>query len=456
MTSTTSRFTSPILLCCLLGLASMPGMAQQAEAGATEIPVEAADAVQPASTQRGKSKSNTAIPVEAPAEEVSLRLLPMTTEDLAKEADGWISEIKARTSEIVDLKIAIAEAAGDTARVEAMQSKVVALTESRRAVFKNFELVLGSWESKGGDPEAIAGHRKFVTALRADELKATDRGTLLTAGKEWLFAKDGGIRVAWQAMIFAVSLLLIWTLAKLISRLVHRAVMRYDKFSTLLDRFLVRAVFWVTMVVGILTVLSWLGVRMTPLLTLLGGASFVAAFAMQSTLSNFAAGLMIMIYRPFDVGNVVTVGGVTGKVQAMNLVSTTLLTGDNQVIVVPNSNVWGSIITNINVSDTRRVDLVFGIGYDDDEDAAAKILEEVVAAHPLVLAEPEPVIRLNELADSSVNFICRPWTKTADYWTVYWDITRQVKERFDAAGISIPFPQREVHVKSEPARAAGK
>ncbi|HSQ69931.1 MAG TPA: mechanosensitive ion channel family protein, partial [Steroidobacteraceae bacterium] len=236
----------------------------------------------------------------------------------------------------------------------------------------------------------------------------------------------------------------------------HRAVMRYDRFSTLLDRFLVRAVFWVTMLIGILTVLSWLGVRMTPLLTLLGGASFVAAFAMQSTLSNFAAGLMIMIYRPFDVGNVVTVGGVTGKVQAMNLVSTTLLTGDNQVIVVPNSNVWGSIITNINVSDTRRVDLVFGIGYDDDEDAAAKILAEVVAAHPLVLEEPEPVIRLNELADSSVNFICRPWTKTADYWTVYWDITRQVKERFDAAGISIPFPQREVHVRSEPARVAEK
>ena len=184
--------------------------------------------------------------------------------------------------------------------------------------------------------------------------------------------------------------------------------------------------------------------------------SFVAAFAMQSTLSNFAAGLMIMIYRPFDFGNVVTVGGVTGKVQAMNLVSTTLLTGDNQVIVVPNSNVWGSIITNINVSDTRRVDLVFGIGYDDDEEQAARILEQVVAAHPLVLKEPEPVIRLNELADSSVNFICRPWTKTADYWTVYWDITRQVKEHFDEAGISIPFPQREVHVRSEPALVAAK
>jgi small conductance mechanosensitive channel len=451
-----SRYLSPILISCLLGLTFTPASAQQVDSNATDALVETSESAPLAVERQGSGKSNTRIPVEAPADVVALRLLPMTTEELAKEADGWIAEIQARTTEIVEHKIAITEAAGDTARVEALQSELIALNESRRTVFKGFELVLASWEAKGGDAEAIASHRKFVSALRADELKATDRGTLLTSAKEWLFSKDGGIRVAWQALIFALSLLVIWTLAKLASRLVHRAVLRYDKFSTLLDRFLVRAVFWATMVIGILTVLSWLGVRMTPLLTLLGGASFVAAFAMQSTLSNFAAGLMIMIYRPFDVGNVVTVGGVTGKVQAMNLVSTTLLTGDNQVIVVPNSNVWGSIITNINVSDTRRVDLVFGIGYDDDEDQAARILEEVVAAHPLVLKEPEPVIKLNELADSSVNFICRPWTKTSDYWTVYWDITRQVKERFDQAGISIPFPQREVHVRSEPARVTEK
>ena len=451
-----SRHIAPILVCGLLGLVWASGNAQQAEGDTATVPAPTTQPAAPEGAARESGGPNTAIPVDAPADEVALRLLPMTSEELAKEADGWIKEIQARTSEIVDYKIAISEAAEDTARREALQSELVGLTEARRTVFKGFDLVLASWESKGGDAEAIARHRKFVTALRADELKATERATLVKTASEWLFSPDGGVRIAWQAMIFAVSLFLVWTLAKLVSRLVHRAVMRFDKFSTLLDRFLVRASFWATMVIGVLTVLSWLGVRMTPVLTLLGGASFVAAFAMQSTLSNFAAGLMIMIYRPFDVGNVVTVGGVTGKVQAMNMVSTTLLTGDNQVIVVPNSNVWGSIITNINVSDTRRVDLVFGIGYDDDEDAAARILEEVVAAHPLVLKEPEPVIKLNELADSSVNFICRPWTKTADYWTVYWDVTRQVKERFDQAGISIPFPQREVHVRSEPARVGEK
>ena len=127
--------------------------------------------------------------------------------------------------------------------------------------------------------------------------------------------------------------------------------------------------------------------------------------------------------------------GLTGKVETMNLVPTTLRTGDNQLIIVPNSNVWGSIITNANVSETRRVDLEFGIDYDDDAAAAKKILEEVVASHPLVLKEPAPIVRMSGLTEKSVRFICRPWAKTADYSTVEWDITQQVKERFTAAGI---------------------
>jgi len=120
-------------------------------------------------------------------------------------------------------------------------------------------------------------------------------------------------------------------------------------------------------------------------------------------------------------------------------------TPDNQMVIVPNNSVWGSSITNITGSDTRRVDLIFGISYDDDIDKAQHIMEELVSNHELVLKEPEPVIRVNELANSSVNFICRPWVKTGDYWTVYWDLTRAVKQRFDKEGISIPYPQQDVH-----------
>lgn len=425
----------------LLGGPLLAGAAETTDSPASAPEVSPSSALAATGTRTADAGDDTpqpAIPVDTPPGEITLRLLPMTADELAIEADAWIRSIQALTSRIVEIKIALASAAEDPARGEALKASLVDLDATRRAVFKGFDQVLASWEAKGGDPEAIARHRKFTSALRAEEIKATNTRTLFTTANEWLVSEDGGVRILWKLAAFVVALFVIWALARIVSRLVRRAVSRWDKFSTLLDRFLVRASFYATLVLGILTVLSWLGLRMTPILTLLGGLSFVAAFAMQSTLSNFAAGLLIMIYRPFDVGNVVTLAGVTGKVTTMNMVSTTLLTGDNQVIVVPNSNVWGSIITNVNVSETRRVDLVFSIGYDDDAAEAQRILEDVVAAHPLVLKDPAPVIRMNELADLTVRFICRPWVKTGDYSTVFWDITQQVKERFNAAGIFAP------------------
>jgi small conductance mechanosensitive channel len=205
-------------------------------------------------------------------------------------------------------------------------------------------------------------------------------------------------------------------------------------------------VYWLTIAFGLMVVLAALGVNITPLFALVGGASFIIAFALQETLGNLAAGLMIMINRPFDEGDYVLVAGLGGTVKHVSVVSTTVTTPDNQVIVIPNSKVWGDVITNVTASETRRIDLLFGIGYGDSIEQAQKVLEEVVAHHPLVLKDPAPVIRVNELADSSVNFIVRPWTKTGDYWTVYWDLQRAVKEAFDNNGISIPFPQTDMHL----------
>ena len=163
------------------------------------------------------------------------------------------------------------------------------------------------------------------------------------------------------------------------------------------------------------------GVNVGALLAVIGGASFIIGFALQDTLGNFASGVMLLIYRPFDVGDVVEVGGVNGKIDSVSLVSTTIRTFDNKVVLVPNRNVWGQVITNASASDTRRVDMIFGIGYEDDADKARSILERIVSRHELVLEDPEPVIQLHELADSSVNFICRPWVNTDDYWQVHWD-----------------------------------
>jgi small conductance mechanosensitive channel len=187
-------------------------------------------------------------------------------------------------------------------------------------------------------------------------------------------------------------------------------------------------------------------VDVAPLLAGVGVVGFVLGFALQDTLANFAAGFMILLNRPYDVGNVVTAAGVTGSVESMSLVSTTLKTPDNQRIIVPNGSIWGGVIQNVTSQETRRVDLIFGCGYEDDIGKAQAVLEDIVSSHELVLKDPAPVIRLHELADSSVNFIVRPWTKTSDYWAVYWDLTRTVKERFDSEGLSIPYPQQDVHM----------
>jgi small conductance mechanosensitive channel len=189
---------------------------------------------------------------------------------------------------------------------------------------------------------------------------------------------------------------------------------------------------------------------MTPLVAAIGAAGLVIGLALQGTLGNLASGLMIMVYRPFDVGDLVTTAGVTGKVEGMTLMTTSVKTADNQRIHVPNNKIWGDVITNVTANDTRRVDLTFGIGYDDDITKAKSILKRVVEKHEKVLADPAPVIRVHTLGDSSVNLIVRPWAKTTDYWDVYWDVIEEVKRTFDAEGVSIPFPQRDVHLIPAP------
>jgi small conductance mechanosensitive channel len=218
---------------------------------------------------------------------------------------------------------------------------------------------------------------------------------------------------------------------------------------------LVTTVSNLVMLLGLLLALSQLGISLGPLLAGLGIAGFIVGFALQETLGNFAAGIMILLYRPFDVGDLIDVGGVFGKVDKMNLVSTSILTVDNQMIVIPNNKIWGDVIKNVTAQDIRRVDMVFGIGYDDDIPKAESILRDIITSHEKVIEDPEPVVRLHTLNDSSVDFVVRPWVKADDYWDVYWDVTRTVKLRFDEEGVSIPFPQRDVHLYKENMIAEG-
>ena len=181
----------------------------------------------------------------------------------------------------------------------------------------------------------------------------------------------------------------------------------------------------------------------------LGIAGFVAGFALQDTLSNFASGLMILLYRPFDVGDVIEAGGATGSVLSLTLVYTSVLTADNQMLIIPNNKIWGGVIRNVTHQANRRIDLEFRVSYADDIDRAESLLSSILRDSPRVLAEPAPMVRLHELGDSCAKFVVRPWVKTSEYWDAYWEITREVKRRFDAEGFSIPFPQQDLHIRGE-------
>jgi small conductance mechanosensitive channel len=384
---------------------------------------------------------------EVSPEHLKLLVKPLTKDELGVEAAAWRDVLKAKVTEISRLQLEARQAAADVAagaeKAAADPAALNKLQTERTLLSDRLRAVLDEWEKKGGDP---AEYRAYASAVSGLDVDVSDAGTTLKVLKGWVFSEQGGLRWAWNIVKFATILAAFWILSRILSGLVGKAASRIRGTSSLLKTFLVNFVRQATLALGTIVALAALEVNISPLLALIGGAAFVVGLALQGTLSNFAQGLIILAYRPFDVGDAIEAGGVTGVVESMNMLSTTIRTFDNKVVVVPNNKIGGDTITNATASDTRRVDLTFGIGYADDIDKAEAVLTQLVTAHPLVLADPAPVIKLNELADSSVNFVVRPWTKTADYWTVYWDLMKGVKQAFDREGISIPFPQRDVHL----------
>jgi len=199
----------------------------------------------------------------------------------------------------------------------------------------------------------------------------------------------------------------------------------------------------------VIAALGQLGIQTTSLVAILGAAGLAIGLALQGSLSNFAAGVLMLIFKPFKVGDYVEAGGEAGVVEEIKIFTTQMKSPDNKTIIIPNAQITSGSITNYSAKDTRRVDMVFGIGYDDDIKKAKQVIMDILTKDVRVLKDPAPMIALSELADSSVNFVVRPWVKTADYWGVYFDTNEAVKERFDAEGIGIPFPQTDVHLYQE-------
>jgi len=232
--------------------------------------------------------------------------------------------------------------------------------------------------------------------------------------------------------------------AKFATKLTQR-ILRKSNTDETLTIFLGNVVYGLLLAVISLAALGKLGVETTSFIAILGAVGLAIGLAFQSTLSNISAGVMLVIFRPFKLGDFIEAGGVAGVVEELNLFNTVFKTGDNKVIIVSNANVIGGNITNYSKKDTRRVDFVFGIGYDDDLKLAKNTLLEVVSKDERILKDPAPFVAVSELADSSVNFVVRVWVKSPDYWAVNFDTIENVKLVFDEKGISFPYPQMDIH-----------
>jgi small conductance mechanosensitive channel len=252
---------------------------------------------------------------------------------------------------------------------------------------------------------------------------------------------DLGINIALALVIFYVGKVVVSLIVRALGK-----VMQAREVDKTLETFLCNFLRMALMVVVIIAAISQIGIQTTSFIAIFGAAGLAVGLALQGSLSNFAAGVLIVLFRPYRVGDFVEAAGISGSVEQVQILTTVLKTPDNKQIIVPNSQIMDSVITNYSANDTRRVDMVVGVSYEDDLDKVHSVLKELVAAEDRILDEPECLIAVSALADSSVNFVIRPWVKTDDYWGVHFDLTEAIKKRFDKEGISFPFPQQDVHL----------
>ncbi|MDH3338022.1 MAG: mechanosensitive ion channel [Gammaproteobacteria bacterium] len=265
-------------------------------------------------------------------------------------------------------------------------------------------------------------------------------GLLQTTGVEF------GINLVTALVIFVVGRSIIGILVRGL-----KALMQKQEVDKTLETFVTNLVRMVLLVFVIIAAIGALGVQTTSLIAVLGAAGLAVGLALQGSLSNFAAGVLIVLFRPYRVGDYVEAAGIGGTVEGVQILTTTFKTPDNKTIIVPNSQVMNSVIINYSANETRRVDMVVGVSYGDDLDKVRSTIQDLIAADDRILGEPACTIAVSELGDSSVNFVVRPWVNTSDYWAVKFDLTEAIKKRFDKQGISIPFPQRDVHLYKESA-----
>ena len=256
---------------------------------------------------------------------------------------------------------------------------------------------------------------------------------------------ENGSDLLWN-FLAAIMILVIgrWA-AKLVTRIIEKLTTRARVDETLV-KFVSNMAYWAMLVMIIVAAIDQVGIDTTSFAALIAASGLAVGLALQGSLSNFVAGVMIILFKPIRVGDYAEAGGTAGVVEGIQIFHTMMRTGDNKQIIVPNSMITGDTITNFSAKNTRRIDLVIGCGYDDDLSAVKQFLEEVLQTEEEILEDPEPIVRVHELGDSSINFIVRPWVPSSEYWEVKWSLTEKIKLGFDERGFTFPFPSRDVHV----------
>jgi small conductance mechanosensitive channel len=364
-------------------------------------------------------------------------------EAVTDRAEDTLSRLEIVEGKAASLKAQLAvnpdDAAGKVAMDTAEAAKAVAVADLTAAIGMMSELKLDTTKYQ----------QALIQATGQISTDILDPRVAFGLVREWLAALkkqfvENGPTWAFKLLVISGILLLFHLLGRVMQRLVRRGLTASKlRLSQMLSETIVVTSGNLVRILGVLIALSQVGFALGPVLAGFGVAGFIAGFALQETFANFASGVMILIYRPFDIGDGVEAGGAAGVVSAMSMVSTRILTDDNQVLVVPNGKIWGDVIKNVTAEKTRRVDLSFRVHYGESVEKIEKLLADIVASHPKVLKDPAAIVKLHALEDASLQFIVRAWVKREDYWEVHWDLTRAVKLRFDQESIRVALPQHE-------------
>ena len=376
------------------------------------------------------------------------KVLDYLKKELQDLATNTSTRVKISTDKISTLKRGIAKAGENQSldlvgELNALEERKAGLTASLRSTIKLMKQL---------ELETSEYSLQLIQSVGQIDETLLDKKVVVSLIQQWVEdVKDWLVENGPNFLVTVFTVILILCVFKLLAMLSERVVRNViasslTSISELLREFFENMVSKLVMLIGILVALAHIGVQIGPLLAGLGVVGFIVGFALQDTLSNFASGIMILIYKPFDTGDVIEAAGQKGTVSNMTLVSTTVLTFDNQILIIPNNKIWGDIIKNVTAQDKRRVDFEFFVNKDADIDQVEGILNEIIQQHELILADPEPTIKLHRIEKYSLAFIVRPWVKTDDYWGVYWDITRAVKQRFEKEAIPQAVPKQDVQI----------